>query len=82
MKKIFSVYMAAILIISCLLLGLSSEKTFAYGSIRYWICGECGMKTKSLPGYIPVIEGRDFLGRPNGHYHDWQEVDEDTYYRW
>lgn len=82
MKKFVSFYVAAIFIISCLILGLSSEKTFADSSIRYWICGKCGMKTKTLKDYVPVKEGRDIFGNPNGHWHDWNEVDADTYYRW
>ena len=57
------------------------EKVVAAG-VRYWICGKCNVKTKSLDGYVPVEEDRDIFGRRTGHYHDWREVDYRTWINW
>lgn len=57
---------------------LPLEKVIAEGRVCYWICGTCGMKTKTLKGYVPdpVRKGGTF------HIHEWKEVDYQTWIEW
>ena len=60
---------------------LPCEKAFAEGEVTYWICGECGQKAKTLKGWIPKSPVYGSWGRLI-HWHDWKEVDYNTWLKW
>jgi len=79
MKKIFALAVIALLIFSNFV--LIDEKAFA-ANIRYWICGECGQKTKTLKERKPKTEVYGDRFGSIIHWHLWQEVDYQTWIHW
>ena len=78
MKKIFVLALLVSVIFTNFV--LPCEKANA-AKIRYWICGVCNMKDKTINGYVPARECYTIFGRFS-HFHDWQEVDYQTWITW
>ncbi len=75
-KKIFAFTLLITFIFANFI--LPCEKAISAAQVRYWICGQCGKKTKTLKGYIPkngdILKGECF--------HSWEEVDYRTWVFW
>ena len=79
MKKIF--VFALLLSVIFTNFVLPCEKANA-ANVRYWICGTCGQKAKSLKGWKPKTEVYGDRFGSIIHWHLWQEVDYQTWITW